>query len=64
MIGFALFLFAVFIVILIVKAILAEVLPGNANAVKIALLIILLIALVWLFGGGGWGYATHYQFGR
>jgi hypothetical protein len=61
MIGFLVFLICVFIVVILVKAILAELLPGNANAVKIAMLVILLFALIWLFGGGGWGYTTNFH---
>jgi hypothetical protein len=65
-IGFLIFLVAVLIAVLIVKAIIEVTVdpPQRAVFTKIAMLIILLVALLWLFGGGGWIYATHYQFGR
>ena len=56
MLGFILFLLCLLIIVILVKMILAELLPGNANAFKIAMLVILLFAVLWLAGLGGWGY--------
>lgn len=54
MIGLILFLVCLLIVIVLVKMLCAELFPGNANALKIAILVCVLIAVLWLAGFGGW----------
>jgi hypothetical protein len=61
MLGLILFLLCVLIVCVIVKMILAEVLPGNTNAVKIAMLLVLLMAVLWLSGFGGWPHVYGWR---
>jgi uncharacterized membrane protein YqjE len=53
MLGLILFLIAVLIVILIVRLIVQAITP-DPRITQIAMLVVALIVLLWLFGGGGW----------
>lgn len=55
MIGFIVFLILLFIVVILLKMILQEVAP-DPKFLKIGYLVIFLLAVLWLFGGGGWTY--------
>lgn len=61
MIGLLIFLIFLLLLGYIVKLLCEMFFPGNGNALKIALLIVLLFALIWMFGGGGWGYTYNYH---
>ncbi len=54
MLGLILFLLCLLIIGIIVRAACDECAPGNANIKKIALLVVLVFAILWLAGFGGW----------
>jgi hypothetical protein len=61
MLGFIVFLICLLIVGVLVRACCEEFAPGNANIRKIALLLVLLFAILWLAGFGGWNYTTNFH---
>lgn len=63
MFGFLLFLLCVWLALLVAKAIVETVIdpPARANALKIAYLLVLIIAILWMAAGGGWGYTTNFH---
>jgi hypothetical protein len=63
MFGFLLFLLCVWLSLLLVKAIVETVVdpPARPNALKIAYLIVVIVAILWLAGFGGWTYTTNFH---
>jgi hypothetical protein len=63
MIGFLLFLLCLWLCLLLAKAIVETVVdpPARANALKIAYLVVVILAILWLAGFGGWGYTQNFH---
>lgn len=63
MIGLILFLVGVYILILLAKAIIEEVVdpPSRQKVTKIVVLLICFFALLWLAGFGGWGHVYGWR---
>lgn len=61
MLGAIVFLICLLIIVILVKLILDQVAPGNAQYRLVAFLLVLLFAILWLAGFGGWGYVRGWH---